>query len=170
MFPRNFFSESLSAWPALTVFHNVEKQGYWPTFSLSLYNDEITKKTFLQLFCPKSRVQHWNTPSDNKFEACIKVLGTQAVGQCSWMNLDKQQQRGRESCVYLEGDSPKRNSSRCLRKDRPNTAVIWKEFPSCEKQLCNKLGSSGIRNFLATIIQMLLYPSLLLFSGCLLLG
>lgn len=37
MFSRNFFSESLSAWPALAGFHNGEKQGCWPTFSLSLY-------------------------------------------------------------------------------------------------------------------------------------
>lgn len=101
MFSKNFFSKSLSAWPALTGFHNAEKQGYWPTVSLSLFDDEITQKTFLQKLCPKSHVQHSNTPRDNSFDACIEALGTQTVWQ---MQLDGRRQaaaeRQGELCVF----------------------------------------------------------------------
>lgn len=37
-----------------------------------------------------------------------------------------------KSCVCLE-ERNKRNSSRCLMKDCPNSAVIWKESLSCAK-------------------------------------
>lgn len=101
MFSKNFFSKSLSAWPALTGFHNAEKQGYWPIFSLSLFDDEITQKTFLQQLCPKSHVQHWNTPSNNGFEACIEALGTQTVWRMQLNRLTQAAaERQGELCVF----------------------------------------------------------------------
>lgn len=145
-------------------------------YSLYLYlMMKLLRRPFFSNFVPNLMCSIETLQVTTDLRHASRLWGRRRFGECSWTDLHKQQRRGRESCVYLEGDSPKRNSSRSLGKDRSNTAVIWKEFPSCAKtawiiSLCNKFGSSGIRSFLATIIQMLLYPSLLLFSGCLLLG
>lgn len=117
MFSRNFFSELLSAWPALAGFHNGEKQGCWPTFSLSLYRWWNYSEDLSSAF-PTPQNPVYSIPTlqvTTTLRHASRFPGMQAVWQTHLDGL-KQAAVERQDCGYLEGDSPKRNSSRCSRK------------------------------------------------------